>query len=591
MKLFDSKQQLRFETLLAELSARFINIAADKVDELIVDAQMQVCKHLNLDLSALWQNSADNPGAFFLTHYYIPPCFPPVPKHMNAEETFPWCLKKILKGESVVLSRVADTPPSAELDRESFRRFNIKSAVVLPLSVGGGKAFGALTFNTTRNELNWPVQLESRMQLVAQIFANALARRSADMALRQKNDRYRAIFEGAIEGMYQTTPQGKSIVVNPSLAKMLGYDSGEEAVSIIEDTASQVWADPEERDRFLRLLEDKGTIRGYECRFKRKDGTIALVSLNSSVVRGADGQAVYYQGFIENITERKRSEDAIRESEGRYQALFETAPAGIILIGTDGYVQAANPEQARLYRYETPQELIGLYAPTFVAEKDRELAARNMQALLLGEKLAKRSYTSVRRDGSEFISEVISEILRGIEGEVKGYLCITQDITERKNMEAKIKLDAEEWRATFNSIPDPIMILDDFYRVVRVNTAAKSLIGFSEDKTIGFNFFELTHWKEESIKKLFNNKIKHNRHEDEEFYDEMRYKWFRVSAEPVFNEQGDVKQIILVVRDITEQKKADAEAVAAHREMLKAERLFQMGELMASLAHELNQPL
>lgn len=83
------KERLRFETLLAELSARFINLPADQVDAAIEDAQRQVCECLDFDVSTLWQLSADHPGTLLLTHYHAPPDIPPVPKVMDAKEVTP----------------------------------------------------------------------------------------------------------------------------------------------------------------------------------------------------------------------------------------------------------------------------------------------------------------------------------------------------------------------------------------------------------------------------------------------------------------------------------------------------------------------
>lgn len=153
--------------------------------------------------------------------------------------------------------------------------------------------------------------------------------------------------------------------------------------------------------------------------------------------RGPGGRIIYSDEMIENIDERKQADRERAESEKRYRTLFETAPMGIILIGTDGRVHAANALQARLYGYDSPRQLEGFHAPLFVAEKDRERAAQNMNDLLRGKDVAERIYTAVRRDGSEFIAEVSSAIVRGQNEEVQGYLCLTRDITKSQQDESE----------------------------------------------------------------------------------------------------------------------------------------------------------
>ena len=178
--------RLRFETLLADLSARFVNLPAAQVDSAIQDAQRRVCECLGLDASLLWQMSPDHPGSMFLTHHHLPPGFPPVPEVWDCKESFPWALGRFLKGEAVILSRLTDAPAEAARDVEIVRNFGVKSVVAIPLSIGGGTTFGALNFDVTREEREWPPELVTRLKLVALVFANALARKHDEQALRER---------------------------------------------------------------------------------------------------------------------------------------------------------------------------------------------------------------------------------------------------------------------------------------------------------------------------------------------------------------------------------------------------------------------
>jgi PAS domain S-box-containing protein len=138
---------------------------------------------------------------------------------------------------------------------------------------------------------------------------------------KESEKRYRDIFEGAVEGIHRTSFAGRCEAANPAAARMMGYDSAEEFASAITDSAHQVWVDPAERAHFLKLLEQHGVVRGYECRFKRKDGSVIWVSVNGRRADGNDGRPLYNDGFIEDITERKRAE----EEKARLEAQFHQA--------------------------------------------------------------------------------------------------------------------------------------------------------------------------------------------------------------------------------------------------------------------------
>src|SRR5512135_2828981 len=180
-------------TLIADLSSRFINLPAETVDREIEEAQRRVCESMGLDLSALWQWS-DEPSRYFkMTHLYRPLGGPPVPERFDAEEVFPWCLKQLLAGKVVSVSSMDALPPEAGRDRESWLHFGIKSNLTFPLLIQRGQLIGGLSFNTVSKARSWSKELVARLELVAQIFANALARKRADQELRQSEERFRTI--------------------------------------------------------------------------------------------------------------------------------------------------------------------------------------------------------------------------------------------------------------------------------------------------------------------------------------------------------------------------------------------------------------
>jgi formate hydrogenlyase transcriptional activator len=182
--------RLEFEMLLADLSARFVNLPSDRIDTEIEEAERRICKSLGLDTAALWQWEEDASGSFTLTHFFdtrggaMPP-------ERKIDSFYPWCREQMLLGRVVALSSLEELPADAARDRESGRLLGIKSSLLLPLSVGSGRTIGILVLNTTVTERKWPNTLVKRLQLVAQVFANALARKLADRERQQMETQLR----------------------------------------------------------------------------------------------------------------------------------------------------------------------------------------------------------------------------------------------------------------------------------------------------------------------------------------------------------------------------------------------------------------
>jgi two-component system, NarL family, sensor histidine kinase UhpB len=137
---------------------------------------------------------------------------------------------------------------------------------------------------------------------------------------RRAEEEYRSIFENAVEGIFRTTAEGKFVTVNPALARMYGYPSPEVMMENVSSIGDQIYADPERRAEFGRLVRRNGLVQGFEMQVNRGDGGTSWASVNARAVRDAAGAVVGYEGFVEDVTERKRAEEAlaeIREAERR----------------------------------------------------------------------------------------------------------------------------------------------------------------------------------------------------------------------------------------------------------------------------------
>jgi len=217
-------------------------------------------------------------------------------------------------------------------------------------------------------------------------------RKLAEDILREAEAKYRNVFEGALEGLYRTTLQGRSLAANPALAKTLGYDSAEELISAISDTTHQLWIHPDERSRCVQLLEDHEIVRGFECQFRRKDGTAVWVSVNLRKVC-PDERTAYYEGFIEDITEQKKAQlaiqqahEAVARAEAHYRLMFNSVSDAVFVhkFGGDGLPSPfleVNDNACRLLGH-TREELLQMRVVDIIAPEERFNAPANAKRLL-----------------------------------------------------------------------------------------------------------------------------------------------------------------------------------------------------------------
>src|SRR5919202_319722 len=168
------------------------------------------------------------------------------------------------------------------------------------------------------------VKRTRQLKLANHELANQIAdRKRVEEALRQTQQKYRSIFENAVEGIFQTTPDGRYIDCNPALARIYGYESPEELLAKLTDIGRQLYVDPHRRDEFIHQLQSCDSVTEFESQVYRKDGRIIWISENARAVRDDKGTLLYYEGFVSEITKRKSAEEALRQSEAELRAKAE----------------------------------------------------------------------------------------------------------------------------------------------------------------------------------------------------------------------------------------------------------------------------
>ncbi len=324
-------EQLKFETLLADLSASFVNLSANQVDRAIEDAQRRICECLGIDHSAFWQSCPEELGIFLLRHFYRDPTLHVPPNRMDGNTYFPWLLKKLMGKEIVNVSTVAELPPEASTDKNNWELYGIKSALGFPLWVGDEPVFAVLSFDATAEERKWSPSLVSRLQLLAQVFANALARQRAEQTLRESESRLTLAAESAGAGLWTLDIASGQFWATDKAKELFGFGPTKEFD--VELFLSLVH--PEDRETLKHIIETAAqSVEDIiiEYRIVRPDQTKRWISTRGRYQAGVNGELGRLMGVSVDVTEAKSVQGELQESYAEVKRLEERLRAETIYL-------------------------------------------------------------------------------------------------------------------------------------------------------------------------------------------------------------------------------------------------------------------
>ena len=299
-------EQLRFEILLADLSARFVNVPAEQLDDQIEEAQRSVCECLQVDLASLFQWTAEDPS-FTRTHFCRLLEGPPLPLRIDAGEFLPWARQQLQAGKTVVFSSLDELPPEAARDKEHFRYLGIKSGGGIPLSAGGGPPVAALTFNAIREERVWPEEIVKRLHLVAEVFANALARKRSEQALRESQERLGLATDAAGVGLWIMTLATEQVWVTPNIRELFRFSPDEQLT--YERFFDAIH--PEDREPVRHGVADSietGMPLNLEYRLADSNDSVRWLTSRGRPQPNSSGKPDRLMGVTVDITARKLAE-------------------------------------------------------------------------------------------------------------------------------------------------------------------------------------------------------------------------------------------------------------------------------------------
>jgi PAS domain S-box-containing protein len=574
-----------FELLLVDISTRFIALPADRVDSEILLSQQKVCECLRLDVSVLWQRHPDRPGSLISTHFFATPDFPVrPPEDMDAMEMFPWSLKTVFEGKTIRMPRLADYPAAAVTDVEWFRYFNIKSNITLPLSTGDGPVFGALAFSVFRKERAWSTEIVDKLRLVAQIFAGALARIQADRALRESEERWRLAAGAAELGGYSYDFRTGQMFRSPEHMALYGLPA-DTTLKLDENLMPEALYAEDKAGLLAQMMacaDPRGSgILDFEHRILRADGQIRWLRVQGRTTFSDDGRPLRSDGIVQDITERKRMETALNQSEESYRAMFDNANDALFVHDpASGKIIDVNQKMCELYSF-TREEALNIdikslseghppYSQTEAIEKVRKACESGSQSF---------EWMARNKSGRLFWADV--NLKRVTIGGEERIMAVVRDVTERKQTEGKLSYILK----AIESTREAIGISDSRGRHFYQNKALSDLFEYATSEELQAAGGGPAVVKDPKVSKEMYNNIMHGKPWAGEL--EMVTKSGRVfpafeRADSIRDHEGNIIGLIGIITDITERKRTE-EALQKSEE-----RFRQVAEIVSDFIWEID---
>ncbi|MEG4211567.1 response regulator [Microcoleus sp. S13_B4] len=204
---------------------------------------------------------------------------------------------------------------------------NIQSLIIIPL-ICSKNLVGFLGFDALKQTTGRGTEISPQLKMVGEMLANVLERKRAEAALRQSETKYRSIFENAVEGIFQTTPSGHYLSGNRALARIYGYESCTQMLAELTDINRQFYLNPNRRAEFMTQLGARREVSKFESQIYRRDGSTIWISENARSICDENDRVLYYEGTVQDITDRKQAESAMQlaleaaESANRAKSTF-----------------------------------------------------------------------------------------------------------------------------------------------------------------------------------------------------------------------------------------------------------------------------
>ncbi len=383
-------------------------------------------------------------------------------------------------------------------------------------------------------------------------------REQAEKQLRESEEKYKNIVELAPDGIITVNLKGVVKSCNSSFLKLAGYSLKEVVGRHFTKLDTLPAQDVSKYIKIFKSIITGKVPKPFEIRWIHKDGTSHWGEIHVCLMKSGR-KTVGVQAIVRDVTERKKTEESIRESEERYKILVTTSPAAITATDLEGNITFVSPRTLKIHGFNKPSELLGKSAFEFFAPEDQKKAMENTKKTLKKGYVRDVEYTMLRKDGSRFKGELNASVVKDAQGKPKAFIATVRDITERKKSEEALKESEEKYRAIFESFHDVYYRTDREGRVTIISPSVKTQAGYDPEDVIGHFVTDFYVIPEE--RKAFTEELKKcgyiNDYEIKLRGKDGRVIDVSVSSKIIFGKDGYPEGVEGVLRDITERKKTE----------------------------------